>query len=1108
MGKQPVFVFGSQSSSSSSAGGALPGGYRLGDVVYYQGVSKRGRVEHGARGEIAGPASTSKASKQAALLGVPDHSVAVLFPWSQKPIDCRLSLLSSSKPPPLPGGHCAGDRLFYTGPSRTFKSGGRLDHGAWGEVAGLSESPFMIKLHFVQSPKATVGGIVECHIDSLSGDPPPVLPGDYVVGDEVYYVGPPETFDNGDRLMPGARGRVVGPAAEEDPEDSVAVMLPPNNESVDCYLNELSSDPPEVETAEGAYEQLAGAVAAGDFRRALELCDLAQELDPDTQAPPFVYAMRAQANLECGHWERAVRDATTALATPLGESLGGLRKAGSSWIRSVRAMAYASLGQWRLSVDDIAQIPGGRDRSRRLSLLAEFRPGRAATSDPSADIKAVAACAEKASRAARIVNRDRDEVEVFESMLEELPEAVQLYDEAIGECPPSQPGCGAQIRLLRGQAFLLQSVTAKVMGSMMAQDSEMSVSEAAGQLLRKARETFQEARDDFAAVLAMPQSLLPGSARAKPLLGHLESSLELGDQAAARAALEQLRALGLLQGLLDGREELRTAVRAFLASESDAAAARADALAEELIRQEEAVQREAAERKGGRAAKASQQRGKGGRRKGAAPAAPSKAAAPAAQPARRGGGFAALAADSSAESGEDSSASGESDESDASRESDDDSDDSEDEEVASARRRAEAKAREEEARAEAEQEALRRLQAAEEAAAEEEARRAAAADAKVREQVRQMRSQGRAAPAGEALRRRREAAVAEVEAAARAEREGGGGWTVAGRPAVKAQAQRGAASSPPPQQRQQRALPEGQLLAGFPDWSVSAQAMGRRMAEVAALGGKRVDLRYPHEHIGRLIGAGGSAYRDLCKRTGAHIFILDKEGPPPGWGDESRLVCLMGTEAQVRRARSEVMLAPYDSWARAGEARTAGGGGGAEAAAGAAGVEKSAAPHAPPRPDPSVSGRPTLAPTSLDGPTATATRRHGEACGWGEMAMALPAAADPAARGPPLADATLGVSASAGERGPPCSSHAGGACSSVGGAAAAPAAVGDASRRAGGVLGQMSQLEAILGLDGEGKPPLLRLDLLERVIGIVPTQLGLVPRLLDLQAWAREAGVM
>ena len=80
-------------------------------------------------------------------------------------------------------------------------------------------------------------------------------------------------------------------------------------------------------------------------------------------------------------------------------------------------------------------------------MLAEFRPGRAATSDPSADIKAVAACAEKASRAARIVNRDRDEVEVFESMLEELPEAVQLYDEAIGECPPSQPGCGAQIQL-------------------------------------------------------------------------------------------------------------------------------------------------------------------------------------------------------------------------------------------------------------------------------------------------------------------------------------------------------------------------------------------------------------------------------------------------------------------------------------------------------------------------------------------------------------------------------------------------------------------------------------------------------------------------------------
>ena len=49
-------------------------------------------------------------------------------------------------------------------------------------------------------------------------------------------------------------------------------------------------------------------------------------------------------------------------------------------------------------------------------------------------------------------------------------------------------------------------------------------------------------------------------------------------------------------------------MRAFLTSESDAAAARADALAEELIRQEEAVQREAAERKGGRAANFSRSR--------------------------------------------------------------------------------------------------------------------------------------------------------------------------------------------------------------------------------------------------------------------------------------------------------------------------------------------------------------------------------------------------------------------------------------------------------------------------------------------------------------------
>jgi len=109
--------------------------------------------------------------------------------------------------------------------------------------------------------------------------------------------------------------------------------------------------------------------------------------------------------------------------------------------------------------------------------------------------------------------------------------------------------------------------------------------------------------------------------------------------------------------------------------------------------------------------------------------------------------------------------------------------------------------------------------------------------------------------------------------------------------------------------------------------------------------------------LGRLIGSAGATYRELCARTSAHIFVLDKEGAPPGWADDSRLVSLrgsrgergtpeitprspasrlvslMGTEAQVRHARAEVQVLLGDGWkhffadGKGGDGK--GGGGGA-----------------------------------------------------------------------------------------------------------------------------------------------------------------------------------
>ena len=49
----------------------------------------------------------------------------------------------------------------------------------------------------------------------------------------------------------------------------------------------------------------------------------------------------------------------------------------------------------------------------------------------------------------------------------------------------------------------------------------------------------------------------------------------------------------------------------------------------------------------------------------------------------------------------------------------------------------------------------------------------------------------------------------------------------------------------------------------------------------------RNDVVVPRSMLGRLIGAQGSMIRDIRERSGAEVFICDKEGPPPdgegGW---------------------------------------------------------------------------------------------------------------------------------------------------------------------------------------------------------------------------------
>ena len=71
--------------------------------------------------------------------------------------------------------------------------------------------------------------------------PPPPLPGSYVLGEQVYYTGASETFeDHGDRLEHGKQGEVVGPGTGESHRGKgVRVRFPGNEGATNCWLNQV-----------------------------------------------------------------------------------------------------------------------------------------------------------------------------------------------------------------------------------------------------------------------------------------------------------------------------------------------------------------------------------------------------------------------------------------------------------------------------------------------------------------------------------------------------------------------------------------------------------------------------------------------------------------------------------------------------------------------------------------------------------------------------------------------------------------------------------------------------------------------------------------------------
>ena len=147
---------------AAKAAGPLPGGYAVGEKVFFAGGSytfpSGDKQTLGQPGEVTGRADNFP-------------GLEVRWPGNKGLTDCRLTTLSRTPPPPLPGGYAVGDRVFFTGDSETFPRGDKLTPGQAGEVKGHPKSD---KPHFGKGVAVMFPGNrhnIGCYLTDLSRTP-------------------------------------------------------------------------------------------------------------------------------------------------------------------------------------------------------------------------------------------------------------------------------------------------------------------------------------------------------------------------------------------------------------------------------------------------------------------------------------------------------------------------------------------------------------------------------------------------------------------------------------------------------------------------------------------------------------------------------------------------------------------------------------------------------------------------------------------------------------------------------------------------------------------------------------------------------------------------
>ncbi|EOD23003.1 hypothetical protein EMIHUDRAFT_195509 [Emiliania huxleyi CCMP1516] len=211
----------------------LHNGFLVGDTVYYAGASHEftsgDRLEFGLRGTVVGPARAAE-------------GLTVLFDGNKGNSQVLFKHTAFSREPPhLPGGFALDEELYYNGTGKKFDNGDRLVYGWRGRVAGQAAGDLArtaVAMRFAHN-QLTIG----CYLRNLTRDPPPPLPGGFAPDDLVYYNGSSYSFDNGDVLIFGERGTVVGPPTLASHAEGLTVLFDGNKRDYQLFLNQLSREP-------------------------------------------------------------------------------------------------------------------------------------------------------------------------------------------------------------------------------------------------------------------------------------------------------------------------------------------------------------------------------------------------------------------------------------------------------------------------------------------------------------------------------------------------------------------------------------------------------------------------------------------------------------------------------------------------------------------------------------------------------------------------------------------------------------------------------------------------------------------------------------------------